>query len=183
MLAAISFEQHDRAVLILCSHSTKEMTRPVRPPTLLSAFLAVDPALDKADPPELVTLDRPSDAFDVIFEVASLAFEAVSAAVSFALLAVSAAVEACLTFCRRRRNRDWRSNALEAGAVDMAHCSADGLSCEANGVVGLPLALRTVFAAVRKSLGSSEVALCRTRYNGKARDKKLELPKLGASIC
>ena len=118
--AAISSPQHDYVAVLLRSHSTKEMTRPVRPPTLLSAFLALDPALDKTDPPELVTLDRPSDAFDVMLDVASLALEAVSEAVSFALFAVSAVVEACLTFCRRRRNRDWRSNALEAGAVDMA---------------------------------------------------------------
>jgi hypothetical protein len=79
------------------------MTRPVRPPTLSNAFVAVEAAPEIIDPPELVTRDRPSDAFDTAPEAVSFALEAVSLATSLAFAADSAVVEACLTFCCRRR--------------------------------------------------------------------------------
>lgn len=79
------------------------MARPVRPPTLFSAFAAVEAAPEIMDPPELVTRDRPSAAFDAAPEAVFFALDAVSAAASLAFVAVSAVVEACLMFCRRRR--------------------------------------------------------------------------------
>jgi hypothetical protein len=99
---------------------TKAMARPVRPPMLFNAFVALEAAPETMDPPELVTRDRPSDAFDTAPEAVSFALEAVSPAASLAFVAVSAVVEACLTFCRRRRYRDWRSNARVAGGADIA---------------------------------------------------------------
>jgi hypothetical protein len=95
-------------VVGLCVHSTKEISRPVRPPTRPRALRAADPAPESAEPAELVTLLRPSEAFDTVEE-----------AVSFALEAVSAAVEACRNCCCRRRNRDWRRTALEASEEGM----------------------------------------------------------------
>lgn len=91
------------------SHSTKEINLPVLPPTLLKALRAPEPAFDIAEPAELVTLVRPSEAFDVAFEAVSFAFEA-----------VSAAVEACRNCDRRSRSFDCRRMALEAGEVTMA---------------------------------------------------------------
>lgn len=82
-------------------HSTKEINLPVLPPTLPSALLALDPALEIAEPAELETLVRPSEALEAVVE-----------AVSFALLAVSAAVEACRKGDRRRRSLLWRKTAL-----------------------------------------------------------------------
>ncbi len=83
-------------------------------------------------PPELVTLDSPCDAFETTPEALSLAADTVSLALSFALPAVSAVVEACLTFCRRRRNLDCRSSARVAGGADMTaeaqRCSPSQLS-------------------------------------------------------
>jgi hypothetical protein len=96
------FKGHCRGVL--CSHSTKEMSLPVLPPTLPRAFLALLAALEIAGPAELVTLDRPSEAFETEDE-----------AVSFALAAVSAAVEACRN-CPLKRFRDWRRTFLDTTA-------------------------------------------------------------------
>jgi hypothetical protein len=79
------------------------MARPVRPPTLFRAFAALEAAPEIIDPPELVTRDRPSEAFDTARDAESLALEAVSPAASLAFAAVSAVVEACLMFGRRRR--------------------------------------------------------------------------------
>jgi hypothetical protein len=67
-----------------------------------------------------VTLDRPSDALDVTTDAVSFALDAASPAASLAFAAVSAVVEACLKFCRRRRNRDCRISARVAGGADMA---------------------------------------------------------------
>jgi len=46
------------------SHSTKDMSLPVRPPILLTALLTPYAARLRADPPDEVTLERPSEAFD-----------------------------------------------------------------------------------------------------------------------
>ena len=89
-------------------HSTKAIILPVLPPTLPSALRAPEPAFDRAEPAELETLLRPSEALD-----------AEEDAVSFALAAVSAAEEACRNCCRRRRSRDWRRTALEARVEGM----------------------------------------------------------------
>jgi hypothetical protein len=82
---------------------TNAMARPVRPPTLFRAFAAPEAAPEMTDPPELVTRERPSEAFDTALDAESFALEAVSPAASLAFAVVSAVVEACLTFCRRRR--------------------------------------------------------------------------------
>lgn len=79
---------------------------------MLAAALALAAAPDTADDAELVTRLRPSLAFDV-------AEDAVSDAASFAFEAVSAVVEACRRLFRRRRNRDCRATARDAGAADM----------------------------------------------------------------
>ena len=89
-------------------HSTKEMSLPVRPPTFLRAFPALLAAFEIPDPAELVTFDRPSEAFEMLAE-----------AVSFAFAAVSAAVEACRN-CALKSCRDCRRTSLEAIVVDMA---------------------------------------------------------------
>jgi len=99
------------------------MTRPVRPVTLFIASDAREAALETTDDPELVTRDRPSEAFDTAPEAVSFALDAVFPAASLAFVAVSAVVEACLTFCRRRRYRDCRSNARVAGGGDMLELS------------------------------------------------------------
>ena len=67
-----------------------------------------------------MTLDRHSDALDVTTDPVSFALDAASPAASLAFAAVSAVVEACLKFCRRRRNRDCRISARVAGGADMA---------------------------------------------------------------
>ena len=95
------------------------MALPVLPPTLLSAFRALDTAPETAGPAEVVTRERPCEAFETTPEAESFAFEAVSPAVSFAFAAVSAAVEACRMLGRRRKKRDCRSTAREAGAAAM----------------------------------------------------------------
>lgn len=89
--------------------STKEINLPVLPPTLPKAVRAPAPALKRADPAELVTRLRPSEALETDVEAAS-----------FTLAAVSAVVEACRTLCcRRRTNLDWRSSARDVGAAGM----------------------------------------------------------------
>jgi hypothetical protein len=93
--------------LLRSLHSTKEMSLPVRPPTLLRAFRALDAAFEIAGPAELVTLVRPSEAFDTVDEAVSLAFAA-----------VSAVVEACLC-CRLRKCRVCRRAVLVANVPDM----------------------------------------------------------------
>ena len=81
-------------------HSTKDIILPVRPPILPRALYAeepildtVEPADDAAEPAELWTLVRPSEAFDTACFPLSWAFEA-----------ASEAVEACRKLFRRRRN-------------------------------------------------------------------------------
>ena len=88
------------------------MTRPVLPPTFLSAFPAPWRAPEIAGPAEDVTFDRPSDAFDVADAAASFDFEAACAA-------ASDVDEACLTAVRRNMNCDCRSTvrATVAGIV------------------------------------------------------------------
>ena len=89
------------------------MSLPVRPPTLPNALVTPDPTLERVPLVELLTLLRPSEALDTDVEAVSLALEA-----------VSAVVEACLILFRRRRNRDWRMAALDAGADTMAKKTA-----------------------------------------------------------
>lgn len=90
------------------SHSTKEMSLPVRPPILPKAFWALDAAFEIAGPAVLVTRLRPSEAL-----------EAVEEAVSFALAAVSLAVEACRNW-PLKSCRDCRRATLETMGADMA---------------------------------------------------------------
>ena len=53
------------------------MSLPVLPPILPIMFRAPEVTLDAADPAELVTFDRPSEAFDTEVEAVSFALEAV----------------------------------------------------------------------------------------------------------
>lgn len=99
-------------------HSTKAMSLPVLPPTLPSAFLALEAAFEMAGPAELVTRDRPSEAFETFAD-----------AVSFAFAAVSLAVEACLN-CPLKSCRDWRKATLEAILAGMIATAAGKLMTE-----------------------------------------------------
>jgi len=72
------------------------------------AFVTEDAAPDAIEPAELVTRERPSDAFDVALEPASWTF-----------VAASEVVEACLMLLRRRKNRDWRRTAREEETADI----------------------------------------------------------------
>jgi len=88
--------------------STNEMSLPVLPPTLPRAFLALVAALEMAGPAELVTLERPSEAFETVEE-----------AESFAFAAVSLAVEACLRNCPLATCRDVRRASRDATVAGM----------------------------------------------------------------
>lgn len=87
-------------------HSTNLMARPVRPPMRPNAEDAEVAAPEMAEPAELVTLDRPSDAFEACCCAESFALEATSDA-------FSVVEEACLNCCRRRSVRDCRTMALD----------------------------------------------------------------------
>ena len=100
------------------SHCTNEMIRPVLPPIRPKALPAVETAPETREPPELVTLVRPSEALETNPDADSLAFDA-----------VSAAVEACLRLCRRRRKPEWRRSARVAGAGTMALLSCLEAPC------------------------------------------------------
>jgi hypothetical protein len=62
-------------------------------------------------PADDVTLDKPSEALDVVCE-----------AVSFAFVATSEVVEACLRLFLRRRNRDCRRSAREVHVAGIVAC-------------------------------------------------------------
>lgn len=81
--------------------------RPTRPVACCDALLTAEPALDAAELAELVTLVRPSEAFDCAFD-----------AVSFTALVASAVVEALRMPARRTANVDCRNTARDA-ARDM----------------------------------------------------------------
>ena len=100
----------------------KETILPVLPPILLKAPDAdelsrdkVEPAWDTAEPAELWTRVRPSDALDTAFCPVSCAFEA-----------ASEVVEACRILFRRSRSRNCRRTTREAGAADMAAKAPEG---------------------------------------------------------
>ena len=99
-------------------HSTNEMSLPVLPPTLPKALRAFDAAFAIAGPAELVTLERPSEAFEMEAE-----------AVSFAFAAVSLAVEACLN-CPLKNCRLCRRATLEATVADMNATAGEKLTIE-----------------------------------------------------
>lgn len=84
---------------LLHIHSTNLITLPVRPPTLDKAFCADAATFETEEPAELVTLDKPSEAFETVWFALSLAFDAASPA-------FSVVDEACLNCCCRRRVRD-----------------------------------------------------------------------------
>lgn len=86
------------------------MYLPVRPPIPLIAEDAEEAAFETEELAELVTLDRPSDAFETCCCAVSLALEATSAA-------FSVVEEACLNCCRRRTKRDCRRIALDEDIV------------------------------------------------------------------
>jgi len=76
--------------------------RPTLPVACCDALLAAEPALDAAELAELVTLVRPSDAFDCALD-----------AVSFTALVASAVVEALRMPARRTANVDCRNTARD----------------------------------------------------------------------
>jgi hypothetical protein len=88
------------------SHSTNPMILPVLPPILFNAFPARLAAPLMAGPAELVTRERPSDAWLTALEPVCCAFEA-------ALDAASVVEEAFRRLARRRRNCDCRRVARE----------------------------------------------------------------------
>lgn len=71
----------------------------------------------KADPPEEVTLDRPSEAFEVTFEAVSFDFAAVFFATSV--------VEACRLAVWRAPKRECRSIKRDGAAADMKERAPD----------------------------------------------------------
>lgn len=97
------------------------MSLPVRPPTLLRTPFTLCAAPLRAGPAEEVTLDRPSEAFEVRFEAAS--FDLV--AVFEAACAASEVVEAWRKVFDRATKRVCRSIRRNAG-VDMKRASNRG---------------------------------------------------------
>lgn len=97
------------------------MSLPVRPPTLLRTLFTLCAAPLKAGPAEEVTLERPSEAFEFMFEAASfdlvVAFEADCAA--------SEVVEACRKGFDRATKRECRSIRRNVG-VDMKRVTNRG---------------------------------------------------------
>lgn len=97
-------------------HLVKEINLPVRPPTLLTTPLTLCAAPLRAGPAEEVTLDRPSEALDDIFEAVSFDFVAVSEAAC----AASDVVEAFRTQpCWRKTKRLCRSTSRDAAGTDI----------------------------------------------------------------
>lgn len=94
------------------SHRPKAMSLPVRPPTLFRARFTRCAAPLKAGPAEEVTLERPSEAFEVIFEAASFDLAAVFEAAS----TVSEVVEAYRHVFDRATKRVCRSIRRNVGA-------------------------------------------------------------------
>lgn len=92
------------------------MSLPVRPPTLPNELERAGPALLKAELAEAVTLDKPSEAFEVALTVLSFAFTAVEEAA----LAASDVVEAGRTGVLRKASREGRS-AARALAADIVN--------------------------------------------------------------
>ena len=88
--------------------------------TFCAAVLTPSAAPLIADPADDVTLDKPSEAFEVAFDAASLDFAAVFAAVCEA----SAVVEACRRAVRRVTNRLCRSTNPDV-VVDMKKSTFD----------------------------------------------------------
>lgn len=86
------------------------MTLPVRPPILDKADCADEATFETEEPAELVTLDKPSEAFDTVLLAVSLAFDAASPA-------FSVVDEACLNCCCRRRARDCLKTARDEDMV------------------------------------------------------------------
>lgn len=103
------------------SHLPKAMSLPVRPPTLLRIPFTLCAAPFKAGPAEEVTLERPSEAFEVTFEAAS--FDLV--AVFEAACAASEVVEACRKGFDRATKRECRSIRRNVG-VDMKRAQNHG---------------------------------------------------------
>lgn len=101
------------------------MSLPVLPPTLPRAVRALVAALAIAGPAELVTLERPSEAFEIEEE-----------AVSFAFAAVSLAVEACLS-CPLNSCRLPRRATREAAEAGMAATAGEKLTIEISQLLDL----------------------------------------------
>lgn len=99
------------------------MSLPVLPPTLPRAVRALDAALAMAGPAELVTLERPSEAFEIEAEADCFAL----AAVSLAFAAASLVVEACRN-CPRNSCRLCRRATLEAAEADMTATAGEKLT-------------------------------------------------------
>jgi hypothetical protein len=101
-----SKDRYDMLQASMHLHSTNPMILPVLPPILFNAFPARLAAPLMAGPAELVTRERPSDAWLTALEPVCCAFEA-------ALDAASVVEEAFRMLVRRRRNCDCRKVARE----------------------------------------------------------------------
>ncbi len=95
----------------------KDINLPVRPPILPSVLLIRCAAPLKAGPPEEVTLERPSEAFEVTSEAFSFDFAAVFFAASV--------VEACRLMVWRVTKRECRSIRRDGAAGDMKERAPD----------------------------------------------------------
>lgn len=93
------------------SHSTKEISFPVRPPILPSVLVTPCAAELRADPPDEDTFESPSEALDVALEADSFDLAAASFATSV--------VEACRRFVWRVTKRVCRSINRDGAAEDM----------------------------------------------------------------
>ena len=87
------------------SHSTNDISLPVRPPILPTALLIPCEARLRPEPADVVTLERPCEAFVCTLEAVSFVFAAVFAAVSLA----ASVVEACRLVVWRAMKRVCRS--------------------------------------------------------------------------
>ena len=93
------------------SHSTNDISLPVRPPILPTVLVTPCAALLRADPPDEDTFESPSEAFDVALEAVSFDLAAVSFATSV--------VEACRRFVWRVTKRVCRSINRDGADKDM----------------------------------------------------------------
>ena len=102
MLYASSISEHLQSFKQPHEHCIAFMSRPVRPPILPSELDRAGPVLLRAELAEVVTLDKPSEAFELAPETFSFALEADEDTA----FAASEVVEACRTGVLRRARRE-----------------------------------------------------------------------------
>ena len=112
------------------SHWTNDISLPARPVTFPAALLTPCAAPLSAGPADDVTLDKPSEAFEVTFDATSFDFVAVFEAACVA----SEVVEACRRAVRRMINRVCRSINPDV-AADMKKTTFDCAKGTSNGKI------------------------------------------------